>query len=158
MTKFSFTLEPVLNYRILVEEGEQQKLQTVESALQKAHQLKVQLLQESASTSRMLSTPQGSTIDIASLKNLAAYLTRLQSEIVKMSHHISKLENDKRVQMEKLIQARQSREIVEKLKDKKLNLHARELQTMEQKLLDDVSAERRAQSSESFLPVQRSDR
>jgi len=158
MTKFTFSLEPVLNYRILVEEGEQQKLQTVDSALQKAQRLKLQLLEEVANTSRLISTPQGSAIDIDSLKNLGAYLNRLQSEIVKSSNLILKLEDDKRVQMDKLIHARKSREIVEKLKEKKSSLHEKELQTLEQKLLDDASAERFLQSSEQFLPVQRSDR
>jgi len=148
MTKFSFSLEPVLNYRILVEEGEQQKLQNVDYALQNAQQAKLRLLQESANTSRLISTPQGSAIDIDSLKNLGAYLSKLQSEIVKTSHLISKLEEDKRVQLNKLIQAKQSREIVEKLKEKKISLHQRELQTLEQKLLDDVSAERFLQCSE----------
>jgi flagellar protein FliJ len=158
MSKFLFSLEPVLNYRILVEEGEQQKLQSIDSALQKAQQAKLQLMQESSNTSRLLSTPQGSAIDIESLKNLAAYLKRLQSEIVQSSHIISKLEEDKRVQLDKLIEARKSREIVEKLKEKKINLHEKELQTLEQKLLDDVSAERFLQSSEHFLPAQRSNR
>ena len=158
MTKFTFSLEPVLNYRILVEEGEQQKLQTVDSALQKAQRSKLQLLEEVANTSRRISSPQGSAIDIDSLKNLGAYLNQLQSEIVKCSHLISKLEEDKRVQMNKLIHARKSREIVEKLKHKKSSLHEKELQTLEQKLLDEASAERFLQSSEQFLPVQRSDR
>jgi len=158
MTAFKFSLEPVLHYRILVEEGEQQKLQTVDSELQKAHRIKHQLLEESANTSRLISTPQGSAIDIESLKNIGAYLDKLHSEIVKSSHRISKLEEDKRAQMDKLIQARKSREIVEKLKDRKIDLHEKELQTLEQKLLDDVSAERFLQSREKFLPAPSSDR
>ena len=109
MTKFSFPLEPVLNYRILVEEGEQQKLQSVDYALQNAQQVKLRLLQESANTARLLSTPQGSAIDIDSLRNLGAYLNKLQSEIVKSSHLISKLEADKRTQLDRLIQAKKSR-------------------------------------------------
>ncbi len=148
MTKFSFSLEPVLNYRKLVEEGEQQKLQSVDYALQNAQKVKNRLLQESANTSRLISTPQGSAIDIDSLRNLGAYLNKLQTEIVKSSHLISKLEEDKRTQLDKLIQARKSREIVEKLKDKKTSLHEKELQTLEQKLLDDVSAERFLQCRE----------
>jgi flagellar export protein FliJ len=147
MKKFTFNLEPVLAYRRLTEETEQQKLQNVQATIDKARQVQANLLAEIARYSRMLTANSAGTIDIQLVKNTAAYLERLHLDAVKTSHVLSTLEEDKRRQLEKLVHARKAREVVEKLKDKNLALHEKEILAMEQKLQDEVSAERFTQRS-----------
>jgi flagellar export protein FliJ len=148
MKKFSFNLEPVLGYRKLNEESEQQKLQSIEATIQKAQQVQTNLHGEIARYSRMLAARSGGTIDIQLAKNSAAYLERLQQDALKVAHVLSKLEEDKRKQLDKLVRARKAREVVEKLREKKLVLHEKDALRTEQKLLDEVSAERFAQRNE----------
>jgi flagellar export protein FliJ len=155
--KFSFNLESVLAYRKVIEEGAQRKLQSIESTIQKVRQVQVNLLADTAKYSQMLAAENSGPIDIALLKNAASYLDRLHSDVLKTTHLLSKLEEDKRVQLGKLIQAKRAREIVENLKEKKLTLHQKELNAMEQKLLDEISAERFCQNIEQSLPAEEAD-
>jgi flagellar export protein FliJ len=154
---FAFNLEPVLAYRKVVEENEQQKLQSIEAMLQKALQLKSNLLAETSNYARMLAPPSGGTIDVHLFKNVASYLNKLNADVLRLVRIIAKLEEDKNVQLGKLIQAKRSREIVENLKKKKLTMHQKELNVMEQKLLDELAAERFCQATEQFLPTEGAD-
>lgn len=155
--KFAFNLESVLTYRKVVEEGEQRKLESIESTIQKVRHVQANLLADTAKYSQMLATQNGGAIDVALLKNAASYLNQLQSDVLKTTHLLSKLEEDKHVQLGKLIQAKRAREIVENLKEKKLTLHQKELNAMEQKLLDEVSAERFCQNIEQSSPAEEAD-
>jgi flagellar export protein FliJ len=156
--KFSFNLESVLAYRKVVEEDEQRKLQSIESTMQRVRQVQLNLLADAANYSQMLAAAQtGGPIDVDLLKNAASYLDKLQSDVLKTTHLLSKLEEDKHTQLGKLIQAKRAREIVENLKEKKLTVHQKESNAMEQKLLDEISAERFCQNIEQSLPAEEAD-
>lgn len=142
MNKFSFGLDSVLVYRKLVEDREQQKLHVIQASIHEAKQLQQTLRADIHRHLSMLAPKENDPIDILLLRNLASYVGKLQADLAKTTHLITRLEEDESVQLDKLLRARQAREIVEKLKEKKFAIHEKELLVMEQKLLDEGSATR----------------
>ena len=139
MKKFTFSLEAVLDYRKLLEEKEQEKLRKINQAiLQAQHDLNL-LRNEIDDCREMVISCQKGIIDIDKIRHLAAYIEKLEFEVIQLTLHISQLEKEKVEQLEKVVQARRRREVVDKLKEKKLSYYEREAREMEQKLLDELS-------------------
>ena len=69
-----------------------------------------------------------------------------------------KLEEEKRMQSERLVQARKKREILEKLREKGIDSHQRELREVEQKLLDELSTVKFARRYGQDLPSEKAER
>jgi flagellar export protein FliJ len=81
-----------------------------------------------------------------------AYLQKLEKEIYQILIHLARLNEDKRVQSEKLVEVRKKREILDKLKEKSFANFQYELKGMEQKLLDELVTERYGLQDEQKLP------
>ena len=139
MKQFRFKLEPVLAYRKLLEEGEEQKLKAIRVAILQTEKLREDLRTKIENGCRSLQERSHGTIDMDNLRNLTTFVERLRHEFVRTSHSLSKLEQDRRNQLDNLMKARRGREVVEKLKENSLSDHNKENQLLDQKLLDELS-------------------
>jgi flagellar FliJ protein len=139
MKRFSFNLESVLNHRKLLEEREQEKLSKIHQALLLAQNQREKLRLEIEDCRHLMAKEQKGVIDLDKIRHLASYMEKLELEIVQLSHHILRIETEKQRQMELLVEARKQREIVDKLKEKRLATYEREGRELEQKLLDELS-------------------
>ena len=156
MKKFSFHLEAVLQHRKLQEDTEQQKLTKIHLAIQQAQQLKEALKEVIADHRQMLAQQVKGKIDLDKVRHLTLYLEKVDQDIVQVSHVLSRLEEDKRIQLEKLKQAKKRTDVIEKLKDRSLNRYEREAKAMEQKLLDELSVTQYGQNGKQNLPIRKS--
>jgi len=139
MRKFSFSLEAVLDYRRVLEEKEQEKLQKINQAIfQARHSLNL-LRNEIDDCRQMVVGCQKGIIDIDKIRHLVAYIEKLELEVIQLTLHIAQLDKEKAQQLEKVIQAKRRREVVDKLKEKKLAHYEREARELEQKLLDELA-------------------
>ena len=139
MRKFSFSLEAVLDYRRVLEEKEQEKLQKINQAIfQAQHSLNL-LRNEIDDCRQMVVGCQKGIIDIDKIRHLVAYIEKLEMEVIQLTLHIAQLDKEKAQQLEKVIQAKRRREVVDKLKEKKLAHYEREARELEQKLLDELA-------------------
>ncbi|HVN80274.1 MAG TPA: flagellar export protein FliJ [Terriglobia bacterium] len=139
MRKFSFSLEAVLDYRRVLEEKEQEKLQKINQAIfQAQHSLNL-LRNEIDDCRQMVVGCQKGIIDIDKIRYLVAYIEKLELEVIQLTLHIAQLDKEKAQQLEKVIQAKRRREVVDKLKEKKLAHYEREARELEQKLLDELA-------------------
>jgi flagellar export protein FliJ len=139
MKRFSFKLESVLGYRRVLEDREAQKLKGIHESVLEAERLRESLAIKVGNYAQMLAERSHGDIDIEKIRNLAGYLERLRQELVQASAALTKLQQQRRLQIESLMQARKSREVVEKLKENSLSLHTKEAHELEQKLLDELS-------------------
>ena len=139
MKKFTFNLESVLNHRKLLEDKEQQKLQRINQSILQAEQDRDKLRHEINDCRQMVVGRQKGIIDIDKIRHLAAYIEKLEFDVIQLTLHISQLEKEKAQQLERLVQAKRRREVVDKLKEKKLAHYERETRELEQKLLDDLT-------------------
>jgi flagellar export protein FliJ len=107
---------------------------------------------EAAECRRLLHRQTPGVINVDEMQHLVKYLTKLDQEIHQSALILSRLEEDRRIQSEKLIDARKKREILDKLKEKSLTSYQSELKGMEQKLLDELVTERFGIGTEQNLP------
>jgi flagellar FliJ protein len=139
MKKFAFNLETVLNHRKVLEEREQLKLQKVNQAIVQAQQEKDRIRREIDDCRQMVASCQKGTIDIDKIRHLVAYIEKLEFDVIQLTLLITRLEQEKAQQLEKLVVAKRRREIVDKLKEKKLAHYEKENRELEQKLLDELT-------------------
>ena len=139
MKKFTFNLESVLNHRKLLEDKERQKLLRINQSILQAEQDRDKLRHEINDCRQMVVGRQKGIIDIDKIRHLAAYIEKLEFDVIQFTLHISQLEKEKAQQLERLVQAKRRREVVDKLKEKKLAHYERETRELEQKLLDDLT-------------------
>ncbi|MFN8009011.1 MAG: flagellar export protein FliJ [Terriglobia bacterium] len=156
MKKFTFGLESVLDHRKLLEDNERQRMLKIQGAIAKAKEVKEKLQGESAECQKMLSQQGLGPVDIDHVRHLSHYLDKLEKDIIQLTHLISKLEEDKRIQVEKLLQAKKNREIIQKLREKKYSAYQKEAGEMEQKLLDELSVAQYELPQEQNLPAEAS--
>jgi flagellar protein FliJ len=154
--KFSFQLEAVLRHRKLQEDTEQQKLVKIHLAIQQTQQLKEALKAVVAEHRQMLSQQFRGKIDLDQVRHLTLYLEKVDQDIVQVSHVLSRLEEDRRIQLNKLKEAKKQTEVIENLKGKSLNRYERETKALEQKLLDELSVTQYGLGNKQNLPIRKS--
>ncbi len=157
MKKFSFKLETLLQYRKLQEESELQKLAKIHLAIQQAQRLKDTLKSVLADHRQMLAQQGRGRIDLDLVRHLTRYLEKVDHDIIQVSHLLSRLEEDKRIQLDRLKQAKKQTEVIEKLKGKSLDRYERDVRVMEQKLLDELSVTQYRREGKQDLPTRKSD-
>jgi flagellar FliJ protein len=152
MKKYEFNLEAVLSHRKMLEELEEQKLTKIFHAIQELEDLQRQMQQDAGEGRKRLHRPLPGVLDVDEMQQLAAYLIKLDQEIRQSALLRAHLEEDRRRQSDKLIEARKRREILEKLKEKSFANYQFELKGMEQKLLDELVNARFGKDDEHNLP------
>ena len=152
MKRFSFNLEAVLNHRILLEDLEEQKLHKILHSIHEVESLRTRMQKEAQECRSLLHKPHPGEIDVHEMRQMVAYLQKLEQEIQQCAVLLARLQEDRRVQSEKLVEARKKREILEKLKEKSFSSYQTELKGMEQKLLDELATERFGFADEQNLP------
>ena len=139
-----------------MEDTEHQKLAKIHLAIQQAQELKESLTAIASDHRRMLAQQASGRINIDYVRHLTLYLEKLERDLMQVSHLLSRLEEDKRLQLEKLKEAKKQTDIMEKLKNKDLSRYEKETKAMEQKLLDEISVTQYGQDKKQNLPSRKS--
>jgi flagellar protein FliJ len=153
MKQFSFKLDPVLNYRKLVEDAEEQKLYRIQAAILELQKTRDELKVKIDISSRTLQELGCGTIDIEHVRSVSTYLERLHAEMLRTVKGLFKLEQDRLAQLSRVLEARRSREVVEKLKDVSFSEYKKETRAMEQKVLDELSVTQFGRIDKQDLPT-----
>ena len=153
MKQFSFKLEPVLAYRRLIEDGEEQKLRGIQAEILAAERVRQDLGTQIERCGRRLEERSNGVMDMDEIRVLTAYLDRLREEMLRTSQVLSKLEHDRTSQLANLLEARKDREVVERLKEDRLSDYMKESRALEQKMLDELSVTQFGRLHEQNLPT-----
>ena len=153
MKQFSFRLEPVLNYRRLIEDGEESKLRGIQSAILKTQQTRDELGTQIERCGRSLAERSTGTLDMDEVRTLSSYLDKLRAELARISQTLLQLEQDQKRQLAILLEARKEREVVEKLREDHFSDYRREAEAMEQKVLDDLTVTQFGRFNKQDLPT-----
>jgi flagellar FliJ protein len=137
--QFNFKLEPVLAYRRLIEDGEEEKLRGIQAAIHRTQQTREDLDTQIELCGKDLEERSQGTIDMDEIRTVTRYLDKLREELVRTSQTLQKLEQDRKAQLAALLEARKDREVVEKLREDRLSDYKKETNAIEQKLLDELS-------------------
>src|SRR6185436_15252700 len=131
-------LDPVLAYRKLVEDNEEQKLHRIQAAIVELQKVRDDLKTKIELSGRRLREQSCGTIDIEHIRSVSAYLEKLQAEMMRAVKALFKLEQDRLAQLSRVLEARKGREIMEKLRDDSFSEYKKETQALEQKMLDEL--------------------
>jgi len=153
MKQFSFKLDPVLAYRKLVEDNEEQKLYGIQKAIFELQKTRDSLRDKIELSGRRLQEQSRGAIDIERIRSVSAYLDKLHAELLRVMKGLFKLEQDRVAQLSRVLEARKGREMVEKLKNSSLSVYKKETQALEQKMLDDLSVTRFGRLDKQDLPT-----
>jgi len=153
MKQFSFKLDPVLAYRKLVEDNEEQKLYGIQKAIFELQKTRDSLRDKIELSGRRLQEQSRGAIDIERIRSVSAYLDKLHAELLRVMKGLFKLEQDRVAQLSRVLEARKGREMVEKLKDSSLSVYKKETQALEQKMLDDLSTTQFGRLDKQDLPT-----
>ena len=153
MKQFSFKLDPVLTYRKLIEDNEEQKLHRIQAAIVELQKVRDDLKTKIELSGRRLREQSCGTIDIEHIRSVSAYLEKLQAEMMRAVKALFKLEQDRLAQLSRVLEARRGREIMEKLRDDSFSEYKKETQALEQKMLDDLSATQFGRLDKQNLPA-----
>ncbi len=152
MKQFSFNLESVLNHRKLLEEVEEQRLTKVLYSMREVEALREKMQNEAKECRSLLHKPDPGEINVDELRQMVVYLQKLDQEIHRCALLLSRLQEDRRVQSEKLVEARKKREILEKLRERSFSNYQTDLKGLEQKLQDELVTERFGFADAQNLP------
>src|SRR5262245_47956018 len=120
MKQFSFKLDPVLAYRKLVEDTEEQKLHAIQTAIFDLGKTRDELRTKIELSGRRLREQSSGAIDIEQIRSVSAYIDKLHAELLRTMKGLFKLEQDRLAQLSRVLEARKGREMVEKLRDDSL--------------------------------------
>jgi len=152
MKQFSFRLDPVLAYRRLVEDTEEQKLHGIQTAILALQKTRDDLTRKIELSGRRMREQSSGTIDIEQIRSASVYLDKLHAELLRAMKGLLKLEQDRGAQLSRVLEARKGREMVEKLRDDSFSEYKKETQALEQKMLDDLSATQFGRLDKQDLP------
>jgi flagellar export protein FliJ len=152
MKQFSFKLDPVLAYRKLIEDTEEQKLHAIQTAILELQKIRDDLKTKIELSSRRLQEQSCGTIDIEHIRSVSAYLEKLQAEMLRAVKGLFKLEQERVAQLSRVLEARKGREIVEKLRDNSFSEYKKETHALEQKMLDELSVTQFGRLDKQDLP------
>lgn len=152
MKRFSFRLEPVLNYRKLVEDREGEKLRGIHLAIQRARKTRDEIALKIEQGLETLKSRAQGAVDVEEIKMMSIYIDQLRGQMEETQKGITRLEKDREVQLAALLKARKGREVVERLKEDRLSDYRKEVLALEQKMLDELSVTQFGRLNEQDLP------
>jgi flagellar FliJ protein len=146
MRKFSFRLEPVLDYREIREDLAQRRLADamreaarVEEVLAGLRQRRERLIEEMAMS-------QDGAVNLVQVQQCVDYLgyllaciDRTRAELAEMVAHVEQRRRE-------LVEATRDKKVLERVKERDFAEYVREAQALEQKFLDEVATIRHARS------------
>jgi len=153
MKKFTFNLQSVLDHRQMLEEREQEKLVRIQQEITLAEAGRQQLSNEIHELRLQMARPEPGEIDVEKVTHVTRYMGKLEEDVTTLVRKLSQLEQQKRAQADRVVEARRNREVLESLKEKNFVQYERESNAMEQKLLDELSTVKFALQDEQNLPV-----
>ncbi|MFX4261952.1 flagellar export protein FliJ [Pelotomaculum propionicicum] len=136
MARFKFHLEPVLRQRQAKEEAAEQALYMAHSE----HNMRLAVLENTKNRlEQSLAAHERVGIDVFEEMQLSFYRESLSEKIITQAEDVGKAAVAVEERRKKAVQARQDRQVIEKLKDKHLDNYRRAEEAREQKLVDEMA-------------------
>ncbi len=136
MAKFQFRLEPVLRQREAREDAAEQAL----ALTRKEYNRRLNLLQNTRLRLEKAFTPgEVKELDLVEAMHVSFYRASLKEKICSQERDVCEAEDLVEGSRKEAVQARQERQIIEKVKEKSLNNFRRSEDAREQKLADELS-------------------
>jgi flagellar FliJ protein len=135
---FEFRLEKLLGVRRMKEEVAQRELAAAHQAVDDRNRVILELMSQEDAAKKDLRELQQSTIDVQRLRLTGGFLValeRLLQREYEALQNLVKIEIEKRTE---LIDARKDVRVLERAREKKLQLHRRDLDRQERKFLDEI--------------------
>src|SRR6185295_18189159 len=135
---FEFRLEKLPGVRRLKEEVAQRELAAAHAAVEERNRIILELMSQEDAAKNELRWLQQTAIDVQRLRLTAGFLVSLERLL---QREYEALQNLVKIEMEKrndLIEARKGVRVLELAREKKLQLHRRDLDHQERKFLDEV--------------------
>ncbi|MEW5978227.1 MAG: flagellar export protein FliJ [Acidobacteriota bacterium] len=155
MKRFTFTLESVLNHRKLLEENEQTALASIRQALCLKTEERDRLQDQIALSRESVKECASGVVDMERLRILNRFIEKLETDLQSVRQALLDLKNREQAQIQRWVEARKRKEILEKLKEKSFSTYERAHREMEQKLLDDLTTGRFRRTDEQDLPAKK---
>jgi len=135
MAKFQFHLEPVLKQRADREAAAEQAL----ALARKEYYRRLALLKNTRECLRALESAQINQLDIFDVRQLFCYHRSLNERIKTQENDVKNAALTVEQKRDRVVQARQDRQVIEKLKERYLQNYKREMAIREQKVVDELS-------------------
>lgn len=142
MKSFKFRLQTVLDQRERQEKSAQQTFAEADAACKRAQQLLDELNEILAALIEELSLRRNEAFDPVETRIYHDYMLTITSSIKEQEAHVRDLESTREALKLHMISATQDRQVIDKVKTKHKDLHAREAERATQKMMDDLTSTR----------------
>lgn len=140
MPRFRFRLDSVLKFRRAVREERRQKLAEAHEALRVLGEQMQQLHEEvDATRARLRTAAQPGRVDVDGLLEVNRYELILRARRQQLEQQLARVAAEVQRRREALVEADREVRVLEKLQQQQAELHRREQERIEIKLLDEVA-------------------
>lgn len=151
MAKFKFKLQPVLHHRRKKEDIFKKELADIKRLFEIEKSVLEDLEKRLANLHTELREKQRSSLDSSEAVAYSNYIDRVERDIEMQAIKLTEIAGEVRRAQERLIKASKDKKILEKLYDKQYEEFKKELERIEQGLIDEIATIRHNRSQVSIL-------
>ncbi len=151
MAKFKFKLQPVLHHRRKKEDIFKKELADIKRLFEIEKSILEKLERRLTNLHTELRGKQRSSLDPSEAVAYSNYIDRVEQEIELQMIKLTNIANDVKRAQERLIEASKDKKILEKLYDKQYEEFKKELERIEQGLIDEIATIRHNRRQVSVL-------
>lgn len=139
--KFKFRLQKLLDHRIAMEKQEQVRLLQLRTALQQEQQQLEALFDKERQTMAQATPDEGETVDLEQLERISYWLVEIRKQQEQQQQSVQQAEQRVLTQKETIKQAKRDVKVLEKLREKQLEIYKEEMRREEMVFLDDIAGQ-----------------
>jgi len=139
MPKFKFKLQPVLEHRQKKEDIFKKELAEVKKRFESEKLLLEELKQKLFDLQSELREKQKSSFEISDIAAYSSYIDRVEGEIELKIIKLTEIAEDVKKAQKRLLEASKDKKILEKLHERKYEEFQKELERIEQGLIDELA-------------------
>lgn len=140
MARFRFKLQSVLENRIFLEESAENELAQAQAQLRKAEENLAECRRKAAEADKLQKKKlAGGTINVQELVVLLEYSVALSQQAEQLKELVKRAQQMVEAKKEALLEARQAREALDKVREREFMSWQKRVLKLEQKLLDEMA-------------------
>lgn len=137
MKKFKFPLQKVLDLRVGIENDEKNKLALMYAQLNELLKEKDELRKTFEETARRQRKAFKEGVSVSSLQYYPGYFKRLEQQAKELEERIENVQEQIKEQIQRVLKASQDKEVLAKLKEKRLDEYEKELSKANERFIDE---------------------
>ena len=151
--RFSFRLEPVLNYRRVVEDTKKKEFALVKKDIVEQNKKITFLLREEDKVKMEIKEMEKGEIDVVKVRHYISYLNTLNNNIMREIGVLTKLNEKEVAKRRELSEATKGVKVIERIKERRYSEYMYEVGREERKVLDEVGQNMFTQPSSTFIGI-----